>query len=100
MEVDIAEDVLVSEEILPVDGAVVPVEVVRGDADLLLDAEVLVAHVLDLDGDIAPRPLEREGGWVAEVVDGVDVIGDGLELLLAGLELGEGAGTEEVGVFG
>ena len=81
--------------------AVGPVEGVRGGegADLLLDAEVLVAHVLDLDGDVAPGPGEGEGGGVAVVVEGVDVVGDGLELLLAGLQLREGSGAEELRVL-
>jgi len=70
--------------------AVLPIEVVRREADLLLDAEVLVAHVLDLDGDVAPGPLEGEGGGVTVVVDGVDVLCHGLELLLARFELGQG----------
>lgn len=86
-EVDVAEDVFVVEEILPVVDSVVPIEGVgvRGEANLLLDAEVLVAHVLDLDGDVTPGPTEREGGRVAKVVEGVHVVSDGFELLLTGL---------------
>lgn len=55
-----------------------------------------MAHVLDLDGDVAPGPEEGEGDGVVEMVEGVDVVGNGFELLLPGLELLEGAGLEEV----
>ncbi|PON55597.1 hypothetical protein TorRG33x02_298900 [Trema orientale] len=54
IKLDIAENLLVLQEVLPVILAVFPVEVVVGEADLLLDAQVLVAHVLDLDGDVSP----------------------------------------------
>lgn len=64
----------------------------------MLDVEVLVAHVVDLDGDVAPGPEERVGGWVGEVVEGVHAVGDGLESLLPSyrnqelLRLGGGGG--------
>lgn len=79
--------------------AVVPIELVVGDPDLLLDAQVLVPHVLDLNGDVTPSPLEWEVDGVLEVVDGVDMVSNGLELFLSGLKLGQGAGIEQVGVF-
>ena len=68
---------------------VLPIEVVKGEADLLLDTKVLVTHVLHLYRDVAPRPLEGERGWVAEVVQRVHVLRHRLELLLARFELGE-----------
>lgn len=42
------------------------------DSSFLLDAKVLMAHVLDLIGDVAPGPEEeeREGDRVLEMVEG------------------------------
>ena len=68
--------------------AIFPVELILGNPNLLLDAQVLVAHVLDLDGDVTPGPFEGEGNWVVEVMHGINVVSDGLEFLLSSLELG------------
>nr|GMC66217.1 uncharacterized protein LOC104101767 [Ipomoea batatas] len=67
--------------------AVLPIELVVRCPDLLLHSQVLVPHVLDLDRDVAPGPLEGEENRVLEVVHRVHVVRDRLELLLPRLQL-------------
>ena len=50
----IAQDFFVFKKILPMIVTVLPIKVMKGEVDLLLDAKVLVAHVLHLYRDIMP----------------------------------------------
>lgn len=65
---DVAEYLLIAEEIGPeVEGklrieGIIIIIIIGEEEDLVLDVEVLMAHVVDLDGDVPPGPEERVGG--------------------------------------
>lgn len=70
MGIYVAEDSLVAEEVGPEVESMIPIRTFGGGGrgELELDAEILMAHILDLDGDVSPCPPEGEGSGVPEMV--------------------------------
>lgn len=89
MNFNITKNTFIIKKILPMNNPIIPIETMIIGLNLVFNTNILMTHVLNFDRNVAPRPFEREGGWIVKMVNGVDVIGDWFELFFTGFEFGE-----------